>query len=151
MEKLEKLLEKKSVKATAIRLLILRTLHEQDSALSLSELEAKLGTIDKSTIFRTLSLFADHHLIHAINDSSGQTKYAVCKEDCHCQEDEGFSDLHTHFSCERCQRTFCLRDIPVPKPELPEGFFLHSANYVVFGLCPECSRFKPKTTIKETL
>ena len=41
--------------------------------------------------------------------------------------------------CERCRRTFCLKQIHVPVVPLPDGFKLNSINYVLKGLCPECS------------
>lgn len=146
MDELERTLESRGIKPTAMRLLILRTMKEMNCAVSVSDLENKLVTVDKSTIFRTLTLFLGHHLVHCIEDGSGQMKYAVCAEDCHCGEDihVGLSGLHTHFYCERCQRTFCLRGLPIPEVNLPEGFHLHSANYILKGLCPDCQRNKPK-------
>ena len=53
----------RTVKPTAIRLLILRTMMEMNRAVSQPDLEEKLQTVDKSTIFRTISLFLDRHLI----------------------------------------------------------------------------------------
>ena len=86
----------RNVKPTAIRLLILRTMMEMNRAVSQPDLEEKLQTVDKSTIFRTISLFLDRHLIHAIDDGSGALKYAVCSDDCTCS----VSDQHVHFYCE---------------------------------------------------
>lgn len=139
----EALLTARDIRPTANRILILRTLKSAVSALSLTDLEARLGTVDKSSIFRTLTLFLDHHLVHAVDDGTGQLKYALCEPGCRCGEDLhiGLSHLHTHFYCERCQRTFCLKELPVPEVDLPEGFHLHSANFVLKGLCPECVRY----------
>ena len=132
----------RGIKPTAVRLLVMRALAHAECALSLSDLEGRIGTVDKSSIFRTLGLFLQHHLIHDVDDGTGQIKYALCAECCHCGEDihAGLTDLHTHFYCERCQRTFCLRGLPIPQVELPDGFHLHTANYVLNGLCPECMR-----------
>ena len=88
------------------------------------------------TISRTLSLFLLHRLIHAIDDGSGALKYAVCADDCDCT----VQDEHTHFYCEHCHRTFCLKQLSVPVVPLPDGFLLNSVNYVLKGLCPECTR-----------
>lgn len=142
MEDLEKELRSRDIHPTAIRLLILKTLEQENYAVSLSDLEGKLGTVDKSTIFRTLTLFLAHHLVHCIEDGSGFTKYALCPKNCHCGDeyDDGFSDHHTHFFCERCHRTFCLRGLPLPEVEVPSEFQLHTANYILKGLCPECSK-----------
>lgn len=132
----------RGIKPTAVRLLVVRALANAECALSLTDLEGRIGTVDKSSIFRTLALFLQHHLIHDVEDGTGQVKYALCAERCHCGEDvhAGLTDLHTHFYCEKCHRTFCLRGLPVPQVNLPEGFHLHSANYVLKGLCPECMR-----------
>lgn len=135
------LLQQRDIKPTAVRLLVLDALQKAECALSLTDLEARLQTVDKSSIFRTLTLFLSHHLVHCVDDGTGQMKYALCSPTCHCGEahHEGLSDLHTHFRCEHCGRTFCLRGLPVPSVPLPDGFTLTSANYVLVGLCPECS------------
>ncbi len=125
----------RDIRPTAMRLLILRTMTRGDETVSLPELERLLPTVDKSTISRTLTLFLLHRLIHAVDDGSGSLKYAVCSDDCDCSVE----DEHTHFYCEQCHRTFCLKRIAVPVVELPPGFTLASVNYVLKGLCPECS------------
>ena len=66
----------RDIRPTAIRVLVLRTLLEMKQAMSVSDLEAQLDTVDKSTIFRTLTLFLSHHLIHGVDDGSGTLKYA---------------------------------------------------------------------------
>lgn len=129
-------LERRGIKPTAMRLLILKTMMHRRDAFSLLDLENELDTADKSTIYRTIMLFLAHHLIHAIDDGSGSLKYAVCSTDCDCDID----DLHTHFYCEKCHRTFCLKSIHVPMVTLPPGFTVHDINYVLKGLCAECAK-----------
>ena len=124
----------RDIRPTAIRVLVLRTLLEMKQAMSVSDLEAQLDTVDKSTIFRTINLFLSHHLIHAIDDGSGSLKYAVCSDRCMCSID----DLHPHFYCEICHRTFCLEKMHIPVVTLPENFSLHSINYVLKGICGAC-------------
>lgn len=128
-------LEHRHIKPTAMRLLILREMMRGDETVSLPEMEHLLPTVDKSTISRTLSLFLLHRLVHAVDDGSGSLKYAVCSDDCDCS----IEDEHTHFYCERCRRTFCLKQIAVPVVDLPPGFKLNSINYVLKGICPECA------------
>ena len=117
-------LERRDIKPTAIRLLILKNMLEVGRAVSLLDLETLLDTVDKSTISRTIALFLSHHLIHSIDDGSGN---------CVVQ------DLHSHFYCEKCHRTFCLEGTHIPVIDLPKGFTLHSINYVLKGICPECT------------
>lgn len=139
---IEEKLARRDIRATSSRILVLRALMMAESALALSDLEQLLSSLDKSTIFRTLSTFAAHHLVHVVEDGSGLAKYALCADDCHCgeEEEDALADLHTHFYCERCQRTFCLRDMPVPTPALPAGFMVHTAGFVVKGICDKCSQ-----------
>lgn len=130
-----KKLEQREIKPTAIRLLILKTMMQHKEAFSLLDLENELDTVDKSTIYRTITLFLAHHLVHGIDDGTGSLKYAVCSNDCNCEVD----DLHTHFYCENCHRTFCMKSIHMPIVTLPPGFTVQSINYVLKGLCSECS------------
>ena len=125
----------RGIKPTATRLLILKEMFRGDETVSLPQLERLLPTVDKSTISRTLSVFLMNKLIHAVDDGSGSLKYNVCSDECDC----GVDDEHTHFYCEHCHRTFCLKRIHVPVVELPDGFLMNSINYVIKGLCPECA------------
>ena len=61
-------------------------------------------------------------------------------EICHSSGEFSDDDLHPHFYCTRCHRTFCLLDTEVPPIPLPSGFSMDSINYMVKGLCPSCSR-----------
>lgn len=130
------ILNKRKIKPTAIRLLVLKAMMEFERAFSLLDLENYLDTVDKSTVSRTINLFLDHHLIHCIDDGSGSLKYSVCGKDCSCSIEE----LHVHFYCLKCHKTFCLRNIPVPTVQLPRNFTLESINYVLKGCCEDCSK-----------
>ena len=129
------LLEAHDIKPTANRLIVLRTLDGAGRPMSLTELENKIQTIDKSGIFRTLSLFREQHLVHVIEDGGDGVRYELC----HSHDDDVDDDLHVHFYCEQCQQTYCLDHIPVPGIDLPEGFIMSSVNYMVKGICPHCA------------
>jgi Fur family ferric uptake transcriptional regulator len=130
-------LEARGIKPTAIRLLVFKAMLEYPQAFSLSDMEGALDTVDKSTLFRTISLFHEKHLIHSIDDGSGSIKYSVCSSRCTCS----LKDLHVHFYCNRCEKTFCLENISIPEVQLPPGFLLNSVNFVLKGLCMQCSKF----------
>ena len=49
-----KILEQRGIKPTAIRMLVLKAMIETEQAVSLLDLENKLDTVDKSTIFLSL-------------------------------------------------------------------------------------------------
>ena len=133
---IQSLFAEHGIKDTGNRLLIARALHESGQPLSLLELEAILGTIDKSTILRTLNLFREAHLVHVIESGDGCTRYEICQSH-HHDEDE---DAHLHFFCELCHQTICLSDKHIPQIELPDGYVAHSANFLVKGLCPKCGK-----------
>ena len=130
------ILNRRKIKPTAIRLLILKAMMQFERAFSSLDQENYLETVDKSTVSRTINLFLEHHLVHCIDDGSGSLKYSVCGNECNCSVEE----LHAHFYCLKCHRTFCLRNIPVPKVELPRNFTLESINYVLKGCCEDCSK-----------
>jgi len=131
----EQLLGQHGVKPTANRIVVAQALARSAMPMSLSELESSIVSIDKSGVFRTLRLFVEHHLVHTIDDGSGGTRYELCQSHSHDGEDD---DLHPHFFCERCRRTYCLRDLALPHIDAPEGFLVTSANYVIKGICPQC-------------
>ena len=131
-----RLLEEHDIKPTANRIVVAKALASSMNPQSLSELERKIVTIDKSNVFRALTLFKEHHLVHAIEGSSDGTKYELCHSHSHEHDD----DQHPHFFCEACQQTYCLEGMEMPTLELPEGFETHTANYIIKGVCPHCKK-----------
>lgn len=135
MPELEDYLNSKGVRPTANRLLILHALQESANPLTMAELEERIDTIDKSGIFRTLTLFQEHGMLHTIDDGCNGVRYELCHAIGPTDDDR-----HVHFHCERCHRTFCLENTPVPRIVLPEGYSAESANMIVKGICPDCMR-----------
>ena len=129
-------LESKGIRPTANRILVMKTLMGEQNPQSLSNLERKMVSMDKSSIFRTLTLFLEHDVVHAFEDGRGVLCYELCEEKGACDHHDG----HIHFSCESCQRSFCMEDIHIPSFELPEGFYPHSISFVIKGECPECRK-----------
>ena len=70
------LLEQHGVKPTANRLIVLRALESAGRPMSLSELEHRIKTIDKSGIFRTLTLFREQHLVHGLRTAAPSCRQA---------------------------------------------------------------------------
>lgn len=127
-------LEKKAVKPTANRILVLKALDNTTNPVGLSELEQIIDTMDKSSIFRVLTLFLEHDLVHAFEDGRGVLKYELCSSEGHCNN----QDAHIHFYCEACRQTYCFPTLHIPTMNLPEGFSPHSINYMIKGECPTC-------------
>ncbi len=130
------LLEEHGIKPTANRIVVAKALASSMNPQSLAELERKIVTIDKSNVFRALTLFKEHHLVHTIEGGSDGTKYELCHSHSHEHDD----DQHPHFFCEVCQQTYCLEGMKMPALELPEEFEAHTANYIIKGVCPHCRK-----------
>ena len=135
MKEYEEKLLQHDIKPTANRLIVLKALDTAGRPMSLTELEKKILTIDKSGVFRALTNFREHHLVHVIEDGSNGVRYELC----HSHHGDVDDDLHVHFFCERCQQTYCLDNVPIPAIELPAGFEVTFANYMVKGICPQCA------------
>ena len=134
----EDILTEAGIRVTANRLLVLRTLHEKmHGAFSLVDIEAKLPHMDQSSLFRTLTLFAEKQLLHLIDDGSGMQKYCVC----HCMHEnrtEPHHRGHVHLTCIKCHETICLEDVPIPSVPLPSNYEVRETEYIVKGVCPKC-------------
>lgn len=127
-------LQDHGIKPTANRIVIAKALAREGRPVSMKELEASIHTIDKSNIFRTLTLFRSQHLVHTLEDGSDTVRYELCLS--HDENED--EDLHVHFYCEHCHRTYCLYDTPIPAVRLPRGYEQTTVNYMVKGICPKC-------------
>ena len=133
-QEIDKKLESKNVKPTAMRTLVYKTLADSGKAMSLGDLEQRFEKVERSTIFRTLKSFQDNYIVHTVDDGTGSVKYAVCDEDCACT----LHDLHVHFVCKRCCRTRCMKELPIPYVKLPDGYTYENAQFIINGVCPRC-------------
>ena len=130
------LMQEHCIKHTANRIIVAKALSEGNRPLSMTELEDRIGSIDKSGIFRSLTLFKEHHLVHVLEDGDG-VRYELCHSHDHAVD----NDMHIHFHCEHCGETICLEDLAIPEVQLPEGFLIQSANFVLKGICPKCQKY----------
>lgn len=135
-QEVEILLKKHGIRSTAIRILILKEMFKCENTFNLTDLEIALDTIDKSTIFRTIILFEEQHILHSIEDGSGSVKYCVCTQDHTCE----INELHAHFHCEICKQTFCIENEHIPLIHLENGYTAKSINYTIKGICPKCNK-----------
>lgn len=131
-----KLLQQHGIKPTSNRILVVKALATEEHPSSLTELEEKLVSVDKSGVFRALAIFREQHLVHSIEDGEGGIKYELCLSHSGNEDD----DMHVHFYCEKCHQVFCLYDTPIPHVPLPRGFSSDSANYVIKGICADCNK-----------
>jgi len=132
--KAEELLQHHGIRITPVRIQILKAILHQTETFTLGDVEAWMPDMDRSTIFRTLQIFSEKHILHTIDDGSGFTKYCVCR----CEDHTHLN--HIHFACTRCGKTFCIEDETIPEVTLPHGFITHEVEYIIKGICINCSK-----------
>ncbi len=143
---IERLLSRHGIKPTANRLMVANIIAQADRPLCLADIEALLDTVDKSNIFRALTLFRENRIVHTIEDETGSLHYELCQGHCHEGVDGGCDacgieddeDLHIHFYCRSCHQMTCLPALHIPTVELPEGYEAKSATFIIKGICPKC-------------
>ena len=126
-------LSQHGIRPTAVRILVYRAVCHRSEAFSLADVEEWLPEMDRSSIFRALRLFAEHDILHQIDDGSGIEKYCVCR----CTNSRHLN--HIHFTCLKCGQTYCLEDYQIPVVALPPGFVMEEAEYVIKGVCWQCN------------
>lgn len=133
MEEEEQILMGVNIRPTAIRLMVLREIIRYQHAFTLADMENRMTTLDRSTLFRTLTLFVDHKLLHETDNGRGSKLYCRCE----C----GHSHHHTphlHFICTACHETFCIKDIDLSVLPKPQGYEVEEVSLIMKGLCPKC-------------
>ena len=152
-EEIAQHLQNHNVRPTAVRIMIWKTLKDFDYAFPMADLEGLLPTVDRSTIFRALTLFVENDLLHTLDDGSGEKKYCICLEHTSLGLDQrGLCDdegrepgcQHVHLTCSICGKTFCLKNQRIPEVHVPEGFQVESIQYIIHGICPKCAHNHPK-------
>jgi Fur family ferric uptake transcriptional regulator len=105
-------------------------------AFSLTDLETELETVNKSTIFRTLSLFHENLLIHSIDDGSGSISilFAVTPV---CVRLASYTSISivTAVRIRIVLKVFQYQQFSSQKN------FFWTVNFVMKGICKDCSRF----------
>lgn len=132
MHNIQTIIENQGIRCTAIRHLILSEIIKIDRPFTLLDLEDALESVDKSTIFRTLSTFLEHGLLHEIDNGSGSKLY------CRCGHPGTEHPAHLHFTCTKCGKTYCIKDIDLSSIPHPSGFYVEDMSCVMKGLCPSC-------------
>lgn len=137
MTEIEKTLNNKSVRPTAMRILIYKYMASKNTAVALTDIENAFDKAERTTLYRTLKTFEEKGLVHQIDDGTNISKFALCEPGCNCEIDQ---DLHLHFHCGNCDKTVCLTEHKIPHINLPHGYVAEDANLVIKGVCDSCSQ-----------
>ena len=136
MTEIEKTLDNKSVRPTAMRILIYKFMAGKKTAVALTDIENAFEKAERTTLYRTLKTFEEKGIVHQIDDGTNISKFALCQPGCNCEIDQ---DLHLHFHCSQCDKTICLTEHKIPHINLPSGYIVEDANLVIKGICDLCS------------
>lgn len=137
-------LKSKELKLTTRRELVLKVLLEsKDKHLSAEEVynlvKQKAPDMGLATVYRTLELFLEFNIIHAMDFGDGRKRYEFGAED-------GKDHYHHHLIC-----TGCGSIIQVNEDLLEElenrvagqyGFTVTNHQLKIFGICRDCRGIK---------
>jgi Fur family ferric uptake transcriptional regulator len=137
MEVVDKILNEKGVRITAMRQLILEYFLNEQDILGLGELEKIFSRSDRITIYRTLKTFEENGIVHSIENGPLEVKYALCDEYCSPIK---HVDNHPHFHCLDCNQITCIEDIFIPPINLPAGYKVNEISMMIKGFCKNCSQ-----------
>jgi Fur family ferric uptake transcriptional regulator len=129
-------LRRNQLSITDSRRKILELFVNANGALAHVDIEQQSGNeFDRVTIYRTLQVFVEKGIIHAIPTADNSIRYALCKEECAAGQHH---DHHVHFMCDTCGTTYCLDHVNVPEMNLPSGFTATQTDMLVSGKCDKC-------------
>jgi len=136
-EELRAVLRSQSLRATAPRLAVLVTLHEQGSPMTHEQIMEALpaGQYDRASVWRLLSDLADAGVLLRMDLGDRVWRYELVDD---CRPVEGD---HPHFLCERCGEVTCLPPLELRAAEGPLPDVLRGAELrvKVTGHCAACA------------
>ncbi|ANH82728.1 hypothetical protein A8C56_18665 [Niabella ginsenosidivorans] len=137
------LLKNKGLSVTYSRKLLLETFLATNVAVSQLKL-CKIfnGQLDKATIYRTLRLFVKKKLLYVVPTTDLSIAYAF-------YADQSASTLngHSHFICEKCNKTFYLNGVNIPPISLPPHLNVTRSETFIYGICNECKKSRQSKLI----
>jgi len=130
------LLQAHGFRKTTIRMEILDIFMNHVFALSANDIIARLKVSnDRATVYRALSSFEEHGIIHKAAEYGQGVKYALCSFN---DFNETIDNQHAHFICDKCQKTYCLKEIVIPEIQVSKEYSVNRVNYTLYGTCKEC-------------
>ncbi len=136
-ERLHAYMEKKGLRSTAQRRLIIDSFFEGSSHMTIEDLLAEVRTREPSigyaTVYRTLKLLAECGVASERHFGDGPSRYELADE---------ASTHHDHLICTSCRRIIEFEEprIEAIQDEIAarHGFEVHSHKHEMYGLCATC-------------
>ncbi len=130
---IEQKLLSKNTNPTSMRILVYDFLEQQQTAMSLSEIESHFYKADRVTIYRTLKTFEEKGIVHSIQENT-TVKYILCQDGC---DEETHNDWHLHFYCKICKQTTCKEDFIIPQNG-NQNYRIDEIKLFGKGICENC-------------
>lgn len=132
LERYLKILKDHHLKITPQRLAVLQYLDAHHTHPTVEEiyhtLKKKTPSLSKTTVYNTLEILNNHHIIHAISITGHERRYDLKKE------------IHHHFLCRKCGT---IKDIDLTCPNIKKiqqlGYTIEELHGYFKGLCPDCT------------
>jgi len=131
------LLKNQGMRATAQRLAVLVTLHEQEAPMTHEEVMGLLtaGLYDKASVWRVLSDLAGVGILRRMDLGDRVWRYEL-QDACRT-----ISDDHPHFLCEACSEVTCLPPLEVRSKDgsIPQALLNADFHIRISGKCGTCA------------
>lgn len=130
------LLQSHGLRRTTIRMEILNIFLNHAFALSANDIIERMKVSnDRVTVYRALASFEKHSILHKASEDGQGAKYALCNINSLNEVD---NSQHAHFTCDKCHKTYCLKETTIPEIQVPGEFSIDRVNYTLRGVCKEC-------------
>ena len=134
---IEKILKVSNLSVTKNRKKVLKVFLKLGKPLGLKMIKSSIPNIDRVTLFRILSVFEKHQIIHAIHLQNRDRLYALCNHECSSSENV-HTHKHIHFQCEDCSEVICLPIDVLPIVNVP-NYIVYELNINATGVCSNCN------------
>ncbi len=132
MEQLEKLLWVSGNRLTKARRQVFGVLEKAERPLSLQEILGRVGAIDRTSVYRTLELFAGLSIIEIVH-VGWKKRYELASP---------FKPHHHHLQCIHCEQLIALDNSElehtIDRLAAAYGYELTAHHIELSGVCPAC-------------
>jgi Fur family ferric uptake transcriptional regulator len=140
----QNLLRAASLRVTPVRMAILGHLLKVGCPVSHADLwkRKRIRSFNRVTVYRTLLTLQKNGIVHGVQGTDGAWRFCA-----HPFGQDRCPGNHPHFVCTRCRRMICLLGQSMPFVQVPEGTEVEAKQFVVYGICAECSASKESQTV----
>jgi Fur family transcriptional regulator, ferric uptake regulator len=143
MDIARKILKEHGLSITTPRLVILEIFLHTTNILDHTELMYLCKEhVNRITLYRTLHLFYQHHLLLKVPSTNGIIKYLYrgIREDGRGSKISHTPERKIHLICQDCGRIISVEHVRLPPIHLPKNFEPNFMDLIVNGRCRYCSK-----------